>query len=274
VDGADQLVEMVSARLARAGCVAAEEEAIELVEAVSGPTDLETWVRRRERGEPLAWITGSLRFDGHRIHVDPGVYVPRPQTEELARRAGRLLGLDCPDDGDRRVRALDLCTGTGAVAVHLMAADPRAVVVGVDVDPAAAACARRNGVRSVLADLDVLDPPFRLGAFDVVTAVAPYVPTAELQFLPSDVLRFEPRRSLDGGPDGLRLVRRIVATAGRLLRPGGWVLLEVGGEQDRSLAPVLAASGFESVERWSDEDGDLRGIAACRGRARGRGTHR
>jgi len=239
-------------RLTAAGCVAAAEEADELLAAAPDDATLETWIRRRQEGEPLAWITGTLEFCGHTISVDAGVYVPRPQSEELARRAGALLA-DCGG------RAADLCTGAGAIAVHLMAQAPTAAVVGVDIDQRAVSCARHNGVRALLADLDV---PLRAHAFDVVTAVAPYVPTGELRLLPADVQRYEPRLALDGGPDGLDLARRIVATAHRLLRPGGWLLIELGGDQDRALGPALAASGFGPADTWCDEDGDLRGLAA------------
>ncbi|HET7234825.1 MAG TPA: HemK/PrmC family methyltransferase [Actinomycetota bacterium] len=239
-------------RLMAAGCVAAAEEADELVAAAPDDDTLELWIRRREGGEPLAWITGVVRFGRHLLRVDPGVYVPRFQSEELARRASSLLA-------GRGGRAVDLCTGAGAIAAHLMAEAPAATVIGVDIDPRAAACARRNGVRTVLGDLD---RPLRADAFDLVTAVPPYVPTGELRLLPADVGRFEPRLALDGGSDGLDLARRVVVSAARLLRPGGWLLMELGGEQDRVLSPTLAASGFGHPRPWFDEDGDLRGLEA------------
>jgi release factor glutamine methyltransferase len=244
---ADPLLRSVADRLARAGCVAAPEEAAELLAAASGPDALEARVRRREQGEPLAWITGSVVFCGRTLHVAPGVYVPRMQTEGLACRAAALL----PSGG----RALDLCTGIGAVASHLRAEVPTASVVGIDIDRRAAACARRNGVPALVADL--AEPVRADGAFDVVTAVAPYVPTGALRFLRADVQRYEPRLALDGGADGLDLVRRTVAAAARLLRPGGWLLVEVGGDQDE----VLHATGFDRTEPWRDDDGDLRGIS-------------
>jgi release factor glutamine methyltransferase len=243
--------EVVTDRLRAAGCVAADEEADELLAAASDRATLEAWIRRRERGEPLAWITGTLLFCGHQVRVDPGVYVARLQSEELARRAAALLA-----EGSR---AADLCTGAGAIAVHLMSAVPRARVVGLDVDIASAVCARSNGIPTVVGDLD---EPLGARAFDMVTAVAPYVPSGELRLLPADVQTYEPRRALDGGDDGLDLVRRIVHAASRLLRPGGWLLTELGGDQDRLLAKALAMSGFGSVEPWADEDGDLRGLAA------------
>jgi release factor glutamine methyltransferase len=241
----------VSARLAAAGCLAADDEAAELLAAAPDEPVLQTWISRRERGEPLAWITGSVEFCGHIVHVDSGVYVPRPQSEELARRAAALVS---PGG-----RALDLCTGSGAIAVHLMAAEPSATVVGVDTDEVAARCARRNGVRALLADLD---GAVRAGVFDVVTAVAPYVPTSAMRLLPADVQRYEPRAALDGGDDGLHVVRRVVAAAARVLRPGGWLLVEVGGDQDRGLRAALTDHGFADASSWCDEDGDLRGVAA------------
>lgn len=237
-----------------AGCLAAEEEAEELMAAARDEANLEASIRRREAGEPLAWITGTMRFCGHTLRVDPGVYVPRMQTEELAARGAELLAA-C----DRTSRAVDLCTGSGAVAVHLMASVPSATVVAVDSAKLAAECARRNGVPAVLGDLG---QPLARCAFDVVTAVAPYVPTADLRFLPADVQRYEPRVALDGGSDGLDLVRRVVASAAGLLRPGGWLLTEVGGEQDRGLAATLEACGLGVAATWCDEDHDLRGLAA------------
>jgi release factor glutamine methyltransferase len=253
-------IEAVTARLVAAGCVAAEEEAEELVTAARDERTLEAWLRRREQGEPLPWIIGTMQFCGHQLHVDPGVYVPRLQSEELARHAAALL----PAGG----RAVDLCAGAGAIAVHLMASVPTADVLGVDVDPRAVACARRNGVLAQVGDLGDRLPS---GSFDLVVAVAPYVPTAELRLLPADVMRYEPRVALEGGGDGLDIVRRLVDDAARLLRPGGWLATELGGPQEQLLAPSLAADGFAPATVWHDEDGDLRGLAAQLGGAAPRG---
>lgn len=249
---AHQRIAAVISRLMAAGCVAADEEADELVAAVPDDATLEAWIRRREQGEPLAWIIGIMQFCGHTLQVDPGVYVPRVQSEELARRAAVLLGAGA---------AADLGTGAGAIAVHLMSAAPRAGVVGVDIDIGAVLCARRNGVRAIVADLSG-SLPLRSKSFDIVTAVAPYVPTGALHLLAPDVQGYEPRIALDGGDDGLDLVRRIVVSAARLLKAGGWLLVELGGDQDRLLSPALARSGFDVADRWFDEDGDLRGLAA------------
>lgn len=249
--------EAVVARLEGAGCVAAGEEADELLAAVGGDDErLEELLARRERGEPLAWLVGGLRFGGRWVRVDPGVFVPRAQTELLAARAAALL----PDGG----AAVDLCTGSGAVAAVLAAAHPSARVLATDLDPAAVACARANGVAAVVADLGKGLPTELQGALDVVTAVVPYVPTEGLGWLPRDVRDHEPRAALDGGPGGTRVLERVVGWAGGWLRVGGWLLLELGGDQDVALAPALAAAGLAVHERLTDDDGDLRGLVARR----------
>jgi release factor glutamine methyltransferase len=240
----------VADRLRAAGCLAPDEEAADLVAGAPDPGVLEDRVIRREAGEPLAWITGRTVFCGRSLVVDPGVYVPRPHTEELVRRAAALVGSG---------RLADLCTGSGAVAASLRASVPAAGAVGVDLDGRAVACARRNGVPAVQADLGA---PLASRSFDVVTAVAPYVPSADLAFLPRDVLEYEPLGALEGGADGLDVVREVVACAARLLRPGGWVLVELGGRQDEALRPVLEDCRFAEVATWDDGEGDLRGLMA------------
>ena len=159
--------------LAAGGSVSPGAEADALLEASNaGVGPLGELLDRRLAGEPLAWIVGWVRFCDARVRVDPGVFVPRPQTEALARRAVALL----PAEGI----AVDLCAGSGAVSVVLGTARPRATVIATDVDPAAVACARRNGVQALLGDLDEPLPPALRGSVDVVTAVVPYVPTEKL----------------------------------------------------------------------------------------------
>jgi len=244
-----QLASEVVGRLRAAGCVAADEEADELLSSAPDGVTLEKWVARREQGEPLEWLVGRATFCGLTLHISPGVFVPRRQSEELARRAASLL----PADGT----AADLCTGCGAVAAHLVSAVPGARVVGTELSPRAAACARRNGVAVVVCDVG---SALRSGAFDVVTAVAPYVPTGSLQFLPADVQRYEPRLALDGGTDGLGVVQRVIDESRRLLRRGGWLLCEIGGDQAPTVELSLEHAGFERLQFWYDEDNDLRGF--------------
>ncbi|HEY7658999.1 MAG TPA: HemK/PrmC family methyltransferase [Actinomycetota bacterium] len=241
--------------LAAGGCVAPDAEADALLAAAGeGAGSIDALVERRLRGEPLAWITGWVRFCDLRIRVDPGVFVPRPHTQSLARRALDLL----PDAGI----AVDLCTGSGAVAAALFSRRPQALVLGTDIDPAAVACARRNGVRALVGDLDEPLPAWIRGRVDLVTAVVPYVPTEELGLLPRDVLEHEPRRALDGGPRGTAMLVRTVRAAARWLGPGGGVLLELGGDQAVELASVVVDAGLRDIRVHRDDDGDVRGIEA------------
>ena len=237
--------------------MAAEEEASELVAAAAGdPERLESLVARRTAGEPLAWITGAVAFCGLRISVHPGVYVPRLQTEALAHRAAGAL----PEGGV----AVDLCTGAGPIASVLAASVPSATVVATDVDPRAVACARANGVDARLGHLDEPLPAELLGAVDVLTAVVPYVPTEAVHLLPRDVVAFEPRRALDGGVGGLELLTAVVARSDRWLRPGGRLLLELGGDQAPAVAARMEVAGFTGIAVLRDEDGDDRAIEGRR----------
>jgi release factor glutamine methyltransferase len=258
-------VSALAARLARAGFVAAEDEAHELLEAARGasgrpadPAALDRLVDRRLAGEPLAWIVGHADFDGLDLRIDPGVYVPRWQSAELARRAVARL----PETGT----AIDLCTGSGAMALALRRARPRARVLATDTDARAVACARVNGVDARHGDLFDPLPPGLKGTVDVVVAVVPYVPTPALALLPRDTLTFESRAQYDGGPDGTEHLRRVVAGAPAFLRPGGALLLELGADQPGLLRDQLDQLGYARTESWADQDGDVRGLETSRPR--------
>jgi release factor glutamine methyltransferase len=241
------------------GFVAAEEEADELLACAGGDAArLETLVTRRFTGEPLAWITGSVTFCGVEVRVDHGVYVPRWQSEQLALRAAQRL----PDHGI----AIDLCTGSGAIATVLHAHRPNARVVATEVDERSAANARANGVEVFHGDLLDPLPPELEHRVDTIVGVVPYVPTPELGLLQRDTFTFETALSYDGGDDGTTHLRRAIAGAPRFLRPGGALLLELGAGQPERLHDDLARHGFADATVLRDEDGDIRGIEATFGR--------
>ena len=241
--------------LTEAGCVAAGEEADELIRAAAGDPDvLDDLVSRRTNGEPTAWLTGAVIFCGVELLVAPGVYVPRWQTEALARRAATLL----PVAGV----AVDLCTGVGAIAAVLAAAVPTAQVVATELDPTAVQCARRNGVEVFEGFLDDPLPRELAHRVDVLTAVVPYVPTGSLRLLPRDVRRFEPRLALDGGVDGTDLLEEVARRSVGWLSPGGWLLLELGGDQAEPIGQLLHELGFVGLDVMADDDGDPRAICA------------
>jgi release factor glutamine methyltransferase len=251
-------VEALAELLADAGFVAAQEEADELLARAAGDVGLlDALVARRLTGEPLAWITGSVAFCGLQIRVERGVYVPRWQSEPLARRAVERL----PAGGV----AIDLCTGAGAVARTMSANRPGARVVASDLDERAVACARANGVEAYRGDLFAPLPRALQGGVDVVVGVVPYVPTPDLPLLQRDTLAFESPLSYDGGGDGTEILRRVLADAPRFLRPGGALLLELGGQQADALGDDLARLGYIDVTVLEDEDGDVRGIEATLG---------
>jgi release factor glutamine methyltransferase len=211
---AGQVVDDVVQRLRAAGSVFAEDEA----RLLAGD---EALIARRIAGERLEHVLGWVEFGGLRLEVDPGVFIPRPQTEALAEQAAAL----------QPAVALDLFAGCGAIACVVKARNPAARVVAAEADPAALACARRNGARLgvevVPADVDYGVPAELEGRVDVLTANVPYVPTAELPFVPHDG---EPDEALDGGVDGLEWVQRVKEIAPRWLRRGGVLLYEQPGE--------------------------------------------
>jgi release factor glutamine methyltransferase len=255
----------LAALLSVAGFVAPHEEADELLARAAGDVELlDSLVGRRLTGEPLAWIVGSVSFCGLEIRVDPGVYVPRWQSEPLARRAVARL----PETGT----AVDLCTGAGAIAKTLTAGRPDALVVATDVDERAVTCAAANGVDVRRGDLFAPLPPTLHGVVDVVVGVVPYVPTPSLPLLPRDTLAFESSLSYDGGRDGTDVLRRVVRDSPCFLRRGGALLLELGAGQDRALGDDLARLGYVDVAVLVDEDGDVRGIEATLGEPAGRGA--
>jgi release factor glutamine methyltransferase len=249
-------LERLTDLLARAGCVAADEEAAEILVAADGQrSKLISFVRRRLRGEPIAWVTGHAAFGELRLFVAPGVYVPRWQSLELARRATDRL----PECG----RAIDLCTGSGALAAALRLRRRSAHIVGTDIDPGAVACARANGVDALRGDLFEPVPTDFEGCTNVVVAVVPYVPTSALKYLPQDARSSEAPLHYHGGPDGTDVLRRVVADAPRFLQPGGALLLELGGEQAGVIEPLMRTLGYGQIDIWADEEGDVRGIEAA-----------
>ena len=232
-------------RLRAAGCVRAEDEARLLAEAARTPAELASLMDRRVGGEPLEQVLGWAEFCGRRFAVDQGVFVPRHRTEWLVRQAAAVA----PAGGAVLV---DLCCGSGAVgaavAAALAAAGCPVELHAADLDPAAVACARRNlaGTGGRVYQGELFQPlPARLrGRVDLLVANVPYVPTGEIGLLPAEARLHEPRLALDGGPDGLAVLRRLAAGAPRWLAPGGHLLVETGQRQALAATGAVAAGGL------------------------------
>ncbi len=220
------------------------------------PADLAAYrecISRRRRAEPMAYILGAREFYGRSFRVDPRVLVPRPDTETLVEVALRRTR-----ERDLHGHALDLCTGSGCVATTFACERPTWTVTATDISSDALDLARSNaarlgavwGVRWRLGDLyDALEAGER---FDVVTANPPYIPTQDVEGLDPAIRHFEPRIALDGGTDGLSVVRRVVEGARDHLSPGGVLAIEVMVGQAATVEALLSSAGFESVERTLD----------------------
>jgi release factor glutamine methyltransferase len=236
----------LAARLRAAGCVFAEDELAILTAAAKSPHELATMVERRVGGEPIEHIVGWAEFCGLRVAVEPGVFVPRRRTEFLVEQAAALL--------PPKAVVLDLCCGAGAIGAALLARSLDISLYAADVDPAAVACARRNLAAPVYeGDLYEPLPPTLRGIVDVIVANVPYVPTDDVPFLPSEARDHEPLTALDGGADGLAVLRRVAAEAPRWLRPGGHLLIETSERQVAAAVAAFASSGFRTRTAADDE---------------------
>ena len=224
-------------------------------------------VRRRAAREPLQHILGWEDFRGLRLRVTADVLIPRPETELLA---GWALELLPPMTVGARPLVVDVGTGSGCIACAIAAERPDVGVVAVDLSPRAAVVARANadqlrlGARVAVASGDLLGA-LRPRRVDVVVANVPYLTTASLAALAPEVRDADPRLALDGGPDGLRVLRRLVMEASTFLRGGGALVLETGGpDQIEAVRPLLEMHGFHNVARRDDLAGVTRFIAGRR----------
>ena len=246
------------------------------------PTELgalRALVKRRQAGEPVAYITGRKEFWSLDLAVDPRVLIPRPDTEtavELVLDLLRPPRVEPQDEADASdpaplaaalpaVRIADIGTGSGAIALALKRELPHAEVVAIDVSPDALAVARANADKLGLT-IDFLQgslaaPLAGHPPFDVIVANLPYIPRAEIATLAPEV-QTEPRLALDGGPDGLDLVRQLILHAREVLRPGGHLVLEIGQGQAAATADLCRAAGYATVGSRRDLDGIERVVFA------------
>ncbi len=221
-------------------------------------------VRRRAQGEPLQYLLGSWDFFGRAFRTDPRALIPRPETEILVEIVLKVIRAELSS----RTRLLDVGTGSGVLAITFALECPNLQIVGSDVSPLALNLARENAERQGLnrriewVESDLLSSVS--GPFDFLVANLPYVPTAELLKLAPEVKR-DPPLALDGGPDGLVVIRRLLQEAPKVLRDGAFVILEVGFDQADRVADLLTAQKFRDISVENDYQGVRRFVTAWYG---------
>ncbi|MFD5465131.1 putative protein N(5)-glutamine methyltransferase [Kitasatospora sp. NPDC127059] len=240
----------VVSRLRTAGCVFAEDEARILLSAAATPAELAVMVRARAQGRPLEHVVGWAEFAGLRIAVDSGVFVPRRRSEFLAAEAARLAGPGAV--------VVDLCCGSGALGAAVAAGAGHPVeLYAADLDRSAVHCARRNlagtGARVFEGDLFDALPDALRGRVAVLIANVPYVPTGDLELLPPEARLHEARPALDGGADGLDVLRRVAVAAPGWLAAGGALLFETSERQAVAALAVVRAAGLAAEVRREEE---------------------
>ncbi|MFI0167649.1 putative protein N(5)-glutamine methyltransferase [Streptomyces sp. NPDC017082] len=235
--------------LRAAGCVFAEDEAELILATARTPEEAAGMVDRRTAGLPLEHVLGWAGFHGLRVTVAPGVFVPRRRTEFLVDQALAAA----PD----AAVVVDLCCGSGALGAALAHALDGAEVHAADIDPAAVRCARRNlaacGGRAYEGDLYDALPAGLRGRVGLLTANVPYVPTAEVPLLPAEARDHEPLVALDGGADGLAVLRRVADGAPGWLAPGGSLLTETSERQAPAALRAFTDAGLTARLAVSDE---------------------
>jgi release factor glutamine methyltransferase len=202
-------------------------------------------VQRRTAGEPVAYILGRKEFWSLDLEVDPRVLIPRPDTETLVEQALEILGTKASP-----ARVADVGTGSGALALAIKKERPADDVVAVDISEDALSVARSNGTRLGLdvrfVQGDLVAPLASLEPFDLVVSNPPYVQSADIATLAPEV-RCEPHLALDGGPDGLEVVRRLAQDARAVLAPAGALAMEIGADQAAAVRAILQGFGFTRV---------------------------
>jgi release factor glutamine methyltransferase len=233
------------------GVIAAAARSVTVAEA----TRLEDFARRRLSGEPVARILGTREFWGLPLQLSAATLVPRPDTETVVELALEML--QAPRPLIHQSRIADIGTGSGAILLALLSELPEACGIGTDISVAALQTARANAARLGLASraaFVVCDYAAALAdSFDLIVSNPPYIRSAEIADLATEVRDHDPHQALDGGIDGLNAYRALIPQAARLLKPGGALVVEAGLGQSRDIGELMTAAGL-TLERPAKAD--------------------
>lgn len=243
---------LIVERLRTAGCVFAENEMEMIVSSANDARELNEMLERRIAGFPVEQIVGWTVFCGVRIALDRGVFVPRRRSEFLVQEA---VAVAKSTHTTHPPVVVDLCCGSGGLSAAIVAALGDVELLAVDCDPVAVRCASRNlgGATVYQGDLYAPLPDTLKCCIDIIVANVPYVPTDELRTLPAEARLHEPQMALDGGKDGLDVLRRVAAGAPQWLRPGGHLFIETSSRQAPTALQIFASAGLIPHESTSSE---------------------
>ncbi|MBQ7900388.1 MAG: peptide chain release factor N(5)-glutamine methyltransferase [Clostridia bacterium] len=262
--GAEALGDVTDARVLL--CHATGLDSLQLAVHSNEPIDADafemykSYVTRRQNHEPVAYITGVREFMSLDFHVEPGVLIPRPETEHTVEYVMDICN-------GKQTKILDICTGSGAIAVSLAHYLPYAAVTAIDISETAVRVARQNAAKHNVADrvnvvcADALQQYTFDGGFDVIASNPPYIPDSVVPGLDADVAEFEPHLALCGGEDGLLFYRAIAKNAPAVLNPGGRLVFEVGHDQAEAVRDILSED-YCDIEFIRDLAGINRVVAA------------
>lgn len=211
---------------------------------------IDSLIVRRVQGEPIQYIIGHVEFLGLVINVGKGVLIPRPETELLVEEAIKELKRRFTVHGSR-FTVLDLCTGSGCIAIALAKHFPDAHVYGVDKSDTAIQYATRNAIENNVKNVHFIKgdlfEPVKNKKFDCIVSNPPYIKTGDIQTLQREIKEYEPVEALDGGEDGLKFYRRILSNADRFLKKNGIIILEIGHDQADSVLSIARGVGFKTI---------------------------
>ena len=223
-------------------------------------------INRRAAGEPLQYITNEQYFFGHRLNVNPSVLIPRPETELLAEKAILFL-----QTREKAKMALDLCTGSGALAISIAKACPRIKITASDISEPALSVAMKNAYALGVSDridfvnsylFESIKPKTLNKKFDLIVTNPPYIKTGDLENLQIEIRDHEPMPALDGGEDGLAFYRRIAAKTMVYMRPGASLMAEIGHDQANDVTAIFEGAGLKKIEVFEDLSGLDRIVSA------------